>query len=87
MLTQVATLAALRMLVRVPAAADPLDAATRWRVNVGAEFAGGLARALGFEMEEYLVEEGMGEGEGEWGKWKGETLGSMGERVGAAGWS
>jgi origin recognition complex subunit 5 len=55
-LTQVATLAALRMLVRAAKAADVLEAGTKWRVNVGWDFILGLARGVRFEIEEFLAE-------------------------------
>ncbi|KAI9800412.1 MAG: hypothetical protein M1833_003298 [Piccolia ochrophora] len=54
--TQIATLASLRLLVRTSAAADVLEAQTKWRVNVGWEYVRRLARTVGLEMEAYLAE-------------------------------
>lgn len=53
-----ATLASLRLLVRVGggAAGDPMDRGGKWRVNVGWEVVRGLGRGMGVEVEEWLVE-------------------------------
>ncbi|KAI0484533.1 origin recognition complex subunit 5 C-terminus-domain-containing protein [Xylariaceae sp. FL0804] len=54
-----ATLASLRLLVRVgggAGTADPLDRGGRWRVNVGWEVVRAVGRSLGVEVEEWLVE-------------------------------
>ena len=60
LLTQVATLAGLRLLIRAGAGAgagaDVLDGQAKWRVNVGGEYVLGLARRVGFELESYLAE-------------------------------
>ena len=56
-LGQVATLGALRMLARVPAGGDVVDVgATKWRCAVGPEFVRGVAREVGFELDDYLAE-------------------------------
>lgn len=57
-LARLATLSALRLVVRAGAGAgDVLDAAAaRWRVNVGWEYVVGVARGVGFEVGEFLVE-------------------------------
>ncbi len=55
-LTQVATLANLRLLARTASGGDILDAGTKWRVNVGWEYIRELARSLRFDIENYLVE-------------------------------
>ncbi|KAK3386999.1 origin recognition complex subunit 5 C-terminus-domain-containing protein [Podospora didyma] len=55
----IATLASLRLLVRVGGAAgngDPLDRGGKWRVNVGWEVVRGLGRSMGVEVEEWLIE-------------------------------
>ncbi|KAK0651377.1 origin recognition complex subunit 5 C-terminus-domain-containing protein [Cercophora newfieldiana] len=55
----VATLASLRLLVRVggqTAGGDPLDRGGKWRVNVGWEVVRGLGRSMGVEIEEWLIE-------------------------------
>ncbi|KAJ9157040.1 Origin recognition complex subunit 5 [Coniochaeta hoffmannii] len=52
----IATLASLRLLVRVGAAADVMDRGGKWRVNVGWEVVRGLGRSMGVEVEEWLVE-------------------------------
>ncbi|KAL2133599.1 hypothetical protein VTI74DRAFT_2074 [Chaetomium olivicolor] len=55
----VATLASLRLLVRVGGPAgggDPMDCGGKWRVNVGWEVIRGLGRSVGVEIEEWLVE-------------------------------
>jgi len=55
----IATLASLRLLVRVGGAqsgGDPLDRGGKWRVNVGWEVVRGLGRSMGVEVEEWLIE-------------------------------
>lgn len=54
----VATLASLRLLVRVGGAggADVMDRGGKWRVNVGWEVVRGLGRSIGVEVEEWLIE-------------------------------
>ena len=57
LLSQVATLGQLKMLVRVPVGGDVMDAgATKWRCAVGLEFVKGVARDVGFDVEEMLAE-------------------------------
>ncbi|KAI4139840.1 MAG: hypothetical protein LQ340_007964, partial [Diploschistes diacapsis] len=60
-LTQVASLGALRMVVKsgggsAGAAGDALGEAGRWRVNVGWEFVQQVAKGLRFEMADFLAE-------------------------------
>ena len=55
-MTQIATLASLRLLVRTSGTADPLEAQTKWRVNVGWEYILQLARTVRFDIESYLAE-------------------------------
>ncbi|KAH8906752.1 hypothetical protein BR93DRAFT_937711 [Coniochaeta sp. PMI_546] len=54
----IATLASLRLLVRVGGAggADVMDRGGKWRVNVGWEVVRGLGRSIGVEVEEWLIE-------------------------------
>ncbi|KAK3997104.1 putative origin recognition complex subunit orc5 protein [Cladorrhinum sp. PSN332] len=55
----IATLASLRLLVRVGgvvSGGDPMDLGGKWRVNVGWEVVRGLGRSMGVEVEEWLVE-------------------------------
>ncbi|OIW27742.1 hypothetical protein CONLIGDRAFT_448974 [Coniochaeta ligniaria NRRL 30616] len=54
----IATLASLRLLVRVggTGGADVMDRGGKWRVNVGWEVVRGLGRSIGVEVEEWLVE-------------------------------
>ncbi|KAK0634786.1 origin recognition complex subunit 5 C-terminus-domain-containing protein [Bombardia bombarda] len=56
----IATLASLRLLVRVgggaSAGADPMDRGGKWRVNVGWEVVRGLGRSIGVEVEDWLIE-------------------------------
>ncbi|KAK3315188.1 origin recognition complex subunit 5 C-terminus-domain-containing protein [Apodospora peruviana] len=55
----IATLASLRLLVRVGAGvagADPMDRGGKWRVNIGWEMVRGLGRSIGVEVEEWLIE-------------------------------
>ncbi|KAK4239249.1 origin recognition complex subunit 5 C-terminus-domain-containing protein [Achaetomium macrosporum] len=52
----IATLASLRLLVRVGGAGDPMDCGGKWRVNVGWEVIRGLGRAVGVEVEEWLID-------------------------------
>ena len=54
--TQIATLTSLRQLVRASMSEDPLEPATKWRVNVGWEYIHRLARSVKFQVEEYLAE-------------------------------
>lgn len=51
-----ATLASLRLVVKVGAGGDPMDRGGRWRVNVGWETVRGLGRSMGIEVEEWLIE-------------------------------
>lgn len=51
----IATLASLRLLVRV-GTGDLLDRAGKWRLNVGWESIRGMGRSMGVEVEEWLVE-------------------------------
>jgi len=54
----IATLATLRLLVKVGAAnaGDTLDAGSKYRVAVGWEVVRGVARSVGVEAEDYLAE-------------------------------
>ncbi|KAK3293304.1 origin recognition complex subunit 5 C-terminus-domain-containing protein [Chaetomium fimeti] len=57
----IATLASLRLLVRVgggggAAGEDMMDCGGKWRVNVGWEVIRGLGRGVGVEVEEWLIE-------------------------------
>lgn len=54
----IATLASLRLLVRIGAAnaADTLDGGSKYRVAVGWEVVRGIARSVGIEAEDYLAE-------------------------------
>jgi origin recognition complex subunit 5 len=52
----IATLASLRLLIRVGAVADVMDRGGKWRVNVGWEVVRGLGRSMGVEVEEWLIE-------------------------------
>ncbi|ERS95027.1 hypothetical protein HMPREF1624_08516 [Sporothrix schenckii ATCC 58251] len=55
--TAIATLASLRLIVRVSgAASDPIDRAGKWRVNVGWEVVRSLGRSMGIEMEDWLID-------------------------------
>ncbi|KAG6134566.1 hypothetical protein E4U38_002246 [Claviceps purpurea] len=51
----VATLASLRLLVRV-GSGDVMDRAGKWRINVGWEAIRGIGRSIGVEVEEWLIE-------------------------------
>ncbi|KAG5926994.1 hypothetical protein E4U42_002711 [Claviceps africana] len=51
----IATLASLRLLVRV-GTGDVMDRAGKWRVNVGWESIRGIGRSIGVEVEEWLIE-------------------------------
>ncbi|KAI0384897.1 origin recognition complex subunit 5 C-terminus-domain-containing protein [Hypomontagnella monticulosa] len=55
----IATLASLRLLIRVGGAggtADAMDRGGKWRVGVGWEVVRGVGRSMGVEVEEWLVE-------------------------------
>ncbi|KAK4043606.1 origin recognition complex subunit 5 C-terminus-domain-containing protein [Parachaetomium inaequale] len=55
----IATLASLRLLVRVggtTGGGDMMDCGGKWRVNVGWEVIRGLGRGVGVEVEEWLIE-------------------------------
>ncbi|KAI0137178.1 origin recognition complex subunit 5 C-terminus-domain-containing protein [Xylariales sp. AK1849] len=56
----IATLASLRLLVRIGGVgggvAGDMDRGGRWRVGVGWEVVRGVGRSLGFEVEEWLIE-------------------------------
>ncbi|KAG6030077.1 hypothetical protein E4U41_000211, partial [Claviceps citrina] len=51
----IATLASLRLLVRV-GAGDLMDRAGKWRINVGWEAIRGMGRSIGVEVEDWLIE-------------------------------
>ncbi|GAO14894.1 uncharacterized protein UV8b_05061 [Ustilaginoidea virens] len=51
----IATLASLRLLVRV-GAGDVMDRAGKWRINVGWEAIRAIGRSIGVEVEEWLME-------------------------------
>lgn len=55
-LMAVATLASLRLIIKTSAVADPLDASTKWKANVGWEVVRGLARSVGVEVEDFLID-------------------------------
>jgi origin recognition complex subunit 5 len=54
----IATLASLRLVVRTSASAnaDALDAGAKWKVNVGWEVVRGMARSVGVEVEDFIIE-------------------------------
>ncbi|KAI1780672.1 origin recognition complex subunit 5 C-terminus-domain-containing protein [Hypoxylon cercidicola] len=54
----IATLASLRLLVRVGGAGggDAMDRGGKWRVGVGWEVVRGVGRSMGVEVEEWLIE-------------------------------
>jgi origin recognition complex subunit 5 len=54
----IATLASLRLVVRTSASAsaDALDAGAKWKVNVGWEVVRGVARSVGVEVEDFVIE-------------------------------
>lgn len=52
----VATLASLRLLVKTSASADALDASTKWKINIGWEVVRNVARSVGVEVEDYLLD-------------------------------
>jgi origin recognition complex subunit 5 len=55
-LTQLATLASLRLLLRASAASvDTLDPSCRWRVNCGWDYVAALGRSIKLEMRDYLA--------------------------------
>ena len=55
-MTQTATLASLRMLLKTPNTADVLDAGTKWRVNASYEYVKRLAKEVRFDVESYLAD-------------------------------
>jgi origin recognition complex subunit 5 len=52
----IATLASLRLLVRVGGGGDMMDRGGKWRINVGWEVIRGIGRSVGVEVEEWLIE-------------------------------
>jgi origin recognition complex subunit 5 len=52
----IATLASLRLLLRVGGGGDLMDRAGKWRANVGWEVVRGLGRSMGMEVEEWLLD-------------------------------
>jgi origin recognition complex subunit 5 len=50
-----ATLASLRLLIRV-GAGDIMDRSGKWRINIGWEIIRGIGRGIGVNIEEWLVE-------------------------------
>lgn len=56
LMTQIATLASLRLLVRAGGVgADIIDASSKWKINCGWEFVATLGRGIGFEIRDYLA--------------------------------
>jgi origin recognition complex subunit 5 len=57
-LMAIATLASLRLLIRIGSAnaGDTLDGGSRYRVAVGWEVVRAIARSVGVEAEDYLAE-------------------------------
>ncbi|EMR08074.1 hypothetical protein PNEG_03514 [Pneumocystis murina B123] len=54
--TQIENLATLKMLIRTSLTSDKLDSASRWKVNVSWNFVQKIAKSVGFELEDYLIE-------------------------------
>lgn len=52
----VATLAGLRLMVKVGVGADVLEGGGKWKSNVSWEFVNDVARGVRFDIESYLVE-------------------------------
>jgi origin recognition complex subunit 5 len=52
----IATLASLRLLIKSGGAADSLDAGVKYRVNVSWDVVRGVARSVGVEIEDFIVE-------------------------------
>ncbi|KAH7311740.1 Mus7/MMS22 family-domain-containing protein [Stachybotrys elegans] len=52
----IATLASLRLLIRVGGGGDVMDRGGKWRINVGWEVIRGIGRSIGVEVEEWLIE-------------------------------
>ncbi len=52
----IATLASLRLIVKTSTVADPLDASTKWKVNIGWDVVRGVARSVGVEVEDFLID-------------------------------
>lgn len=52
----IATLASLRLLIRIGGGGDVMDRAGKWRINVGWEVVRGIGRSVGVEVEEWLIE-------------------------------
>jgi origin recognition complex subunit 5 len=54
----IATLASLRLVVKTSASvgADVLDAGAKWKVNIGWEVVRGVARSVGVEVEDFVIE-------------------------------
>lgn len=52
----IATLASLRLLVKVGGAGDVMDRGGKWRINVGWEVVRGIGRSIGVEVEEWLID-------------------------------
>ena len=55
-LMAIATLTSLRLMVKTSAVADPLDASTKWKVNIGWDVVRGMARSVGVEVEDFLID-------------------------------
>jgi origin recognition complex subunit 5 len=51
-----ATLASLRLLVKVGGGGDPVDRAGKWKVNVGWEVVRALGRSMGVEVADWLID-------------------------------
>ncbi|KAL9608465.1 MAG: hypothetical protein Q9167_006716 [Letrouitia subvulpina] len=55
-LGQFATLVGLRLVVRVGAGGDPLDAGAKWKINVEAQYVRGVGQGVGVDVDDYLIE-------------------------------
>lgn len=55
-MTQLATLASLRLMVNTAGGGDVLEAGTKWRVNAGWEYIQQLSRSVRFDIESYVAE-------------------------------
>ena len=54
-LTHIATLASLKLMVRVAASTTSLEGGGRWKVNIGHEYAHQLAHQCHFELDNYML--------------------------------
>ncbi|KAG4304509.1 hypothetical protein PORY_002219 [Pneumocystis oryctolagi] len=53
---EIEILASLKILIRTSLTSDKLDSTSRWKVNIGWDFAQEIAKSINFGLEDYLID-------------------------------